>query len=616
MRKSMLKSLVISTLAASSLLMTSPADAAVQINPIKNLSADFIKGADVSMLPELEALGGKFYDMDGTEMDELVLMKKYGINWIRVRIWNNPDHANGGGYTTAERALAMTKRAHELGMKVLIDFHYSDFWADPGKQYAPKAWEKQTASQVSKSVYDYTKKVLGDFKKAGHLPEMVQVGNEITNGMIWPLGKLPAQDNGKTLASFVKSGLAAVHETDPHIKTMIHIDKGGDNAASQAFYNQLIKDNGVNDFDIIGLSYYPFWHGNIDAMRNNINDLAARYGKDVIIVETAFGYTNENFDDTKNPYDAQAELVGGFRSTVQGQATGLRTIMQSLADVPGGKGLGMFYWEPDWYAVPGAGAFKDKGDEWDNLVMFDNKGKALESWKVFNDVSNQSLPTIKPVFKEADMVTGEAGRGVPAKLPVKTRVTFSDDHAENLAITWDNPAPVFEHAGDYTVKGTVIVDGEKHPVTGRITVIDKVNLFKNGNFEQVQNLAGWKIAGDQVLNVVTKAGDALDTSAMHYWSDKAFKFTASQEFTGLADGKYTVAVSTQGGGGQSKYQLMAVTSAGTQAVDIKDTKWNEWHTFTIKDVEVKDGKCTVAVTMEAAPGSWGSLDNFEFYKQK
>lgn len=616
MRKSMLRSLVLSAIAAGSLLMASPADAAVQVNPIKNLSADFIKGADVSMLPELEALGGKFYDMDGTEMDELALMKKYGINWIRLRIWNDPDHANGGGYTTAERAIAMTKRAHELGMKVLIDFHYSDFWADPGKQWAPKAWEKDNAQKVAKNVYQYTKKVLGDFKKAGHLPEMVQVGNEITNGMIWPLGKLPAEDNGKTLASFVASGLKAVHETDSNIKTMIHIDRGGDNAASQNFYNQLIKDNGVNDFDIIGLSYYPFWHGNMDAMRANINDLSARYGKDVIIVETAFGYTNENFDDTKNPYDAQAEYVGGFRSTVQGQATGLRTIMQSLADVPNGKGIGMFYWEPDWYAVPGAGAFKDKGDEWDNLVMFDNKGKALESWKVFNDVSNPSLPTIKPVFKEVDAVTSEAGKGVPAKLPPKTRVTFSDDHTENLDIVWDNPAPVFNEPGDYTVKGVVTVEGKKHPVTGLVRVINKVNLFPNGNFEMAQNLDGWTITGDKVLDVVTKGGDALDTSAMHYWSDKAFKFTVSQKFTGLADGKYTVAVSTQGGGGQSKYQLTAATSKGTQAVDIKDTKWNEWHTFTIRDVEVKDGECTIAVTMEAAPGTWGSLDNFEFYKQQ
>lgn len=616
MKKSMLKGLVLSAIAAGAFAFGGTADAAVQVNPIRNLPADFIKGADVSMLPELESLGGKFYDMDGTQMDELAIMKKYGVNWIRLRIWNNPSHENGGGYTTAERALAMTKRAHALGMKVLIDFHYSDFWADPGKQWAPKAWAKDDAAKVQKNVYAYTKKVLGDFKKAGALPEMVQVGNEITNGMIWPLGKLPSADNGKTLASFVQSGLKAVHDTDKGIRTMIHIDKGGDNAASRTFYDQLIKDNGVNDFDIIGLSYYPFWHGNMDQMRANINDLSARYNKDVIIVETAFGYTNENFDDTKNPYDAQAEHVGGFRSTPQGQATGLRTVMQSLADVPNGRGIGMFYWEPDWYAVPGAGAFKDQGDEWDNLVMFDNHGKALESWSVFNDVSNQSLPTIKPVFKEADNVLAEAGRGVSARLPDKTRVTYTDDHTADLPVVWDTPSPTFDQPGTYTIKGTVTVDGVKHPVKGAVTVVNKVNLIKNGDFESAKTLDGWTIDGDKVVDVVTKGGDALDTSAMHYWSDKAFHFTASQKFTGLKDGKYTVAVSTQGGGGQTKYQLFAKTAAGTQTADIKDTKWNEWHTFEIKNVEVRDGQCTIGVTMEAAPGTWGSLDNFEFYRQE
>ena len=616
MKKSTLRSLVLGALAAGVFAFAPQADAAVQVNPIPNLPADFIKGADVSMLPELEACGGKFYDMDGTQMDELAIMKKYGINWIRLRIWNNPAHENGGGYTTAERALAMTKRAHVLGMKVLIDFHYSDFWADPGKQWAPKAWEKDSAKQVEKDVYDYTKKVLGDFKAAGELPEMVQVGNEITNGMIWPLGKLPSADNGKTLASFVASGLRAVHDTDAGIKTMIHIDKGGDNAASRTFYDQLINTNGVKDFDVIGLSYYPFWHGNMHQMQANINDLAARYGKDVVIVETAFGYTNENFDDTKNPYDAQAERVGGFRSTVQGQATGLRTVMQSLANVPGGKGIGMFYWEPDWYAVPGAGAFKDQGDEWDNLVMFDNSGKALESWKVFTDVSDQSLPTIAPKFKEADGVTAEAGVGAAVQLPKTTRVTYTDDHAEDIAIDWETPAPVFDAVGTYTVKGAVTVDGEKHPVKASVKVVKKNNLIKNGDFESAKTLDGWTIDGDKVLDVVTKGGDTLGTSAMHYWSDKAFQFKVSRTFTGLKDGKYTLAVSTQGGGGQTKYQLFATTGGATQTADIQDTKWNEWHTFTIQDIEVKDGTCTVGVTMEAAPGTWGSLDNFEFYRQE
>lgn len=169
-------------------------------------------------MAEIVAKAAEKYGSVGLK-DKGAIMKKYGINWIRLRIWNNPPPTR----TAVERALAMTQRAHALGLKVLIDFHYSDFWADPGKQWAPKAWEKDDAKKVQQDVYDYTRQVLGDFKAAGALPEMVQVGNEITNGMIWPLGKLPSADNGKTLASFVASGLKAVHDTDAGIKTMIHI---------------------------------------------------------------------------------------------------------------------------------------------------------------------------------------------------------------------------------------------------------------------------------------------------------------------------------------------------------------------------------------------------------
>ncbi|MBQ1614433.1 MAG: glycosyl hydrolase 53 family protein, partial [Selenomonas sp.] len=171
MRKSMLKSLVLSAVAAGSLWMASPADAAVQVNPIPNLSDNFIKGADVSMLPEMESLGAKFYDTDGTQMDELQIMKNHGINWIRLRIWNDPKAGPGGGGNTDEaRAIAMTKRAHALGLKVLIDFHYSDWWADPGKQVTPKAWEKHSKEQLVKDVHDYTAKVVRDFQQAGCEP--------------------------------------------------------------------------------------------------------------------------------------------------------------------------------------------------------------------------------------------------------------------------------------------------------------------------------------------------------------------------------------------------------------------------------------------------------------
>ena len=619
MKKKTLKAMVLAALAAGTFALAPSADAAVQVNPIPNLPENFIKGADVSMLPEMEALGAKFYDVDGTEMDELQIMKNHGINWIRLRIWNDPKAGPGGGGNTDEaRAIEMTKRAHALGLKVLIDFHYSDWWADPAKQFTPKAWENDTEDQLVQHVHDYTKQVVEDFQQAGCEPEMIQIGNEIKNGMLWPIGKLPSSDGDKAFSRLMDAGLKAVREADPDrsIQLMVHLPDGGDNALYQRFFDSL-KKNGVTDFDVIGLSYYPFWHGTLDQLQANLDDISARYDKDVIVVETAFGYTNENFDNMKNCYDENMERIGGFRSTVQGQATGLRAVMERLANVPNGRGTGMFYWEPDWYAVPGAGWKTGEGDEWDNLAMFDKNGKALESWDVYKDVSDKNAKTVAPTFKEVDSIAVEGGLGAPVQLPATVRVTFSDDHSENLPIAWQDAAPVFQKTGDQSVKGSVTVDGKAIPVKGTVHVIKKVNLVKNGDFDDSGSLDGWTVTGDTgAMDVVSKGGDALGKSAMHYWSDKAFHVTATQSFTGLKDGKYTVKVLTAGGGGQNAYQLFIETNGQKKAVDIKDTGWNKWQPTEIRDVEVKDGKAIIGVTLDAPAGTWGSLDNFEFYRQE
>ena len=616
MKKSVLRRLVLGAVVAGALAWGVPSEAAIHVNPIPGLPATFMKGADVSMTPEMEKCGAKFYDVDGTQMDEFDIMQKYGINWIRLRNRNNPDDGPGGGGATDEtRALAMTKRAHAHGMKVLIDFHYSDFWADPGKQTTPKAWQGHDKEQLKQDVYDYTKKVLADFKAAGELPEMVQVGNEITNGMLWPVGKFDAMGDGKTLAELVQSGLAAVHDTDKGIKTMIHLDNGGNSWMYDNFFTKLIKDNGVNDFDIIGLSYYPFWSGTMDELGSNLDAISKKFNKDVVVVETSFGFTNQNFDDMKNPYGEKEERVAGFRSTVQGQATGLRTLMERVSKVPGGRGLGVFYWAPDSYAVKGAGSFAGMGDEWDNLCMYGPDGKALESWKVWKDVSDQSIKTVTPTVKEIDKVLVEAGMGSPARMPETVRVTYTDDHAVDYPVKWTEAKPTFAKPGNYKVKGTLDIAGQKKAIEGSVHVTKKVNLLQNGDFEDL-NLNGWTITGDQCVDAIQKNGDAIGKAALHYWKDTAFAFTVSQKVKNLKPGKYTAAVSTQGGGGQTKYQLFIKTGGKTYTADIQDTKWNEWHTFTIPDVAINGGEAEVGVIMEAAPGTWGTMDNFEFYRQE
>ena len=618
MKKNRLQRLVLSALVAGSLMAFQPqADAAVQVDPIPNLSDNFMKGADLSMVPALEANGAVFKDVDGTPKDVLQIFKEHGVNWVRFRIWNDPKAGPGGGGDTDEaKALEMTKRAKALGLKVLIDFHYSDFWADPGKQAKPHAWEGHSKDQLVKDVYDYTAKVLKDFQAQGTQPDMIQVGNEIMNGIMWPEGKFPGDDNGKELARLVQAGLQAIHDNDPkhEIKTMIHLADGGNNWIYQNFFNALINENKVNDFDVIGLSYYPFWHGTLDDLSNNINDISKRYNKDVVVVETAFGYTNQNFDKMANAYGPAEERIGGFRSTPQGQASGLRAVMERVSQVPNNRGIGMFYWAPDWYAVPNVGWKTGEGNEWDNLAMFDNNGRALESMDVWKDVSDKTAKAVTPTFKEAEVPTVIGNIGVPTKMPKTVLVTYTDDHTKELAVTWKEAAPVYSKLGTYTVKGTI--NELKQPVEAKVKVIKKVNLFKNPGFEDV-TLNGWTIEGDaSAVNPISKAGDSQGKGSMHYWADKAFHFKAYQKFTGLKPGKYTVRVSTQGGGGQTSYKLFLTTGGQMKTADIKDTAWNKWNTFEITDVEIKDGTAEAGVIMDGAPGNWGTLDNFEFFLQE
>lgn len=610
--------IILAVLSLSLGLLPLEAEAAVQVNPIAGMKQDFIKGADISMLPALEELGAKFYDMDGMPMDEIAVMKKYGINWVRLRIWNNPqDGPGGGGAMDAKRALATAKRAKDLGMKVLIDFHYSDWWADPGQQNAPKAWQGHTARQLEKDIYKFTRQTVESFQKANCEPDMIQIGNEVKNGMIWPVGKLNSNDDGSVFAGFMRSGLKAVRDadSDKSIKLMVHLPEGTDNQLYRHFFDQLIKQNGVNDFDIIGCSYYPFWNGSLDKLQANLNDVSARYNKDVIVVETAFGFTNDNYDATgDNVYGEAEERAGGYRSSVQGQATGLRDVMNVVNNVAGGRGLGVFYWEPDWVSVPHAGGGLDDENGWEPLAMFDKDGKALESWQVWNDVSNMNLPTIKATVKVVDDCKVSGGVGAQVTMPESTRVTYSDDHAENMSVVWE-PVPIYDKAGNYEVKG--VVNAINKPVKCQVKITKKVNLVQNGNFENV-NLNGWQITGDSgAVNAISKAGDALGQGAMHYWSDKAFNFKVSQTFNNLKPGKYTAVVSSQGGGGQVAYSLCVTGDSGkVRKTDIKDIGWNKWQAWEIKDIEINEGKASLSIEMTGAPGNWGSIDDVEFYRQE
>ena len=624
MKNNKLKKVILSAITATMISCSLPftALAAVQVNPIENLSTDFIKGADVSIMPELERNGTKFYD-NGIEQDGLTILKNHGVNWIRVRIWNNPyvvgPEGVGGGNTDEAKAIEMAKRAKALGMKVLVDFHYSDFWVDPGQQKKPDAWKNDSGDKLVDDVYAYTAKVMQDFNAQGVTPDMVQVGNELNNGMLWPEAQLTEDNpNGyKFLAKLLNAGLQAVHDNDKDnkVKTMIHL-AGVDVNLYHTFFDNLIVKNKVNDFDIIGMSFYPFWHGTMDDLKNTMNDVSAKYNKDVIAVETAFGYTLEDADFEKNNFGTNEEKVGGYKATVQGQATGLRDVMATVASVNDNRGLGIFYWAPDWVINEKVGwKSNGGGNGWDNLTLFDTKGNALESMDTFNLVSDPNNQYIEPQVIAINTVdVKDVSLYSNVDLPQTVGVVYSNDAVKNMSVKWDVAKPIFAKPGNYTISGTV--EGLAQKAIANIEVKNKMNLVLNGNFEN-ETLNGWDIVGDSsAINLAWNQGDVRDKCAMHYWNNKPFNVIIKQKLKGLSDGKYTLSCWTQGNGLASKYQLFVKQNGVEMTTDIKDDGWNRWHQTSIKNIEVKNGEVEIGFILNGRPDTWGSIDDIEFYVQK
>jgi arabinogalactan endo-1,4-beta-galactosidase len=314
-------------------------------------------GADVSFLKAAED-GGKVFKDDGKAEPGLQILKDHGYNWVRLRLFHAPtDLPNDLPYT-----IALAQRAKKLGFHFLLDLHYSDTWADPGKQITPAAWKDLPHDQLVKTVFAYTRDTISSFRTVGVLPDMVQVGNEITHGMLWPDGRLP--ENWDNFADLVKAGIAGVRagsEDQPSPAIMIHIDRGGDRLGTKAFLDKL--NSYQVQYDVIGQSYYPWWHGSLDDLRANLIFMAEEYKKPIYVVETAYDWRPTEYVNKPAP----------FPESPEGQKDFLAGVNRMVQETPNGLGMGVFWWEP----AVGGGPLVSRS-------LFDDSGNALPAITVFD----------------------------------------------------------------------------------------------------------------------------------------------------------------------------------------------------------------------------------------
>jgi arabinogalactan endo-1,4-beta-galactosidase len=332
-------------------------------------------GADVSFLAQAEASGTVFKD-EGVAKPGLQILKEHGYNWIRLRLFHNPASSprfplpNDLAYT-----IALAQQAKALGYKFLLNFHYSDTWADPAKQTLPEAWKDLSQAELVDAVFTYTRDVIIAFREAGVMPDMVQNGNEITNGMLWPHGKLP--ENKDNFADLVRAGINGVDAGRgnlPRPKIMVQVESSGNVAKTKAFFDALFA-RGV-DCDVLGQSYYPWWHGSPLDLRETLNFMARTYRKEVMVVEAAYCWRPTEYREHPAP----------FPETPEGQRDYLATVHEILLQVPDGLGTGVFWWEPMVAQRPGrAGGLRSRG-------MFDEEGNALPVINVFDSWTRGRVP--------------------------------------------------------------------------------------------------------------------------------------------------------------------------------------------------------------------------------
>lgn len=554
-----------------------PFEEPLYVEKVENLPDDFLHGVDVSSLLAEEESGVVFYKENGEEADALEILASYGVNAVRIRVWNDPWDENGnsygGGHNDLDTAIAIGKRATQNHMKTMIDFHYSDFWADPNKQMVPKAWDGMKLEKKGEALYEYTKESLEKLITAGIDVNAVQIGNEITTGM----SGVKSMNDRITL---IQKGIQAVCEVEEthniSIKKVIHFTNP-EKKGSYREYAQALCDAGVM-YDVFGSSYYPYWHGSLDNLTATLKEVAETFDKDVMVVEVSYPYTNKDGDGSGNSVSAEAAAKFPYPISIQGQSAAIRDVTDAV--VKTGRGIGVYYWEPAWIPVPGnskeersvlwekygsgwassfAGSYDPKdagqyygGSSWDNQALFDFAGNPLPSLQTYR------------LMKEG------SGTERPESLNTAAEEQLKD------------------------------VEG---------------NLVRNYSFED-SDTSMWTI---EKLNNTTKEAYILDketdavtgTYSMHFWSDKEVEFKVEQTMEIAETGTYSLEATLHGGDAKEQnIYLYAITANEEYKEETDVDGWMNFRTPKIDTIKLEEGeKITVGVYVSCSAGAWGNIDD-------
>ena len=628
-------------------------NAGVIVDKVEGITDEFIRGVDISTYISLIDSGVKYKGWNGEELDDVGffrLLKEAGVNYVRIRVWNDPykdaekKQGYGAGNCDVEKAARMGAWATQAGLKVMIDFHYSDFWADPGRQIAPKAWKDYTVEQKADAISTFTTESLNTIIAAGADVRMVQVGNETTAAIC-------GEKDWANMATLFKAGCAAVKSVDPTILRAIHFTNP-EKSSNMKGYAEKLNTYEV-DYDVFASSYYPYWHGTLQNLTDVLSNIATTYNKKVMVAETSWASTMEDGDGQPNVVrKGNNDDTSVYAATPQGQAYEVRDVIDAVAKV-GEAGIGVMYWEPAWLPVNvyhadaenaeqilaannlawetyGSGWASSHsigydtavnednygGSEWDNQAMFDFEGNPLPSLNVFKYVLTGATEPKKLDTIADSSIDVNFGENIADKLPTTVNGVYNDkSKAENLPVLWNqDDIAAIKGFGQFFVKGTVTYQTETMNTVCTVNVAPE-NLLLQGGFEEGRDK--WKIEGTGYKSKTTDDPRSGQHCLGFYLGDADYEFTATQSVTVETPGTYSAFMYLQGGEeGEvtANIKLSNDTQNTSSDADASVKGWKVWQNPNTEDVKAAIGDTlTVTITVNGKATSWGSVDDIYLY---